>query len=74
MVVENDGYPSDSRVRAEALALTAAGDDVTVMITGFVGDTVKVGIIAPREVRVDRLEVKAAREHGARKGEPRDRV
>ena len=50
------------------------GDDVTVMITGFVGDTVKVGIIAPREVRVDRLEVKAAREHGARKGEPRDRV
>lgn len=31
MVVENDGYPSDSRVRAEALALTAAGYDVTVI-------------------------------------------
>ncbi len=35
MVVENDGYPSDSRVRAEALALTGAGYDVTVIAPNF---------------------------------------
>ena len=31
MVVENNGYPTDTRVRLEALALTAAGYDVTVI-------------------------------------------
>ena len=31
MVVENNGYPSDTRVRLEALALTDAGYDVTVI-------------------------------------------
>lgn len=31
MVVENNGYPTDTRVRIEALALTAAGYDVTVI-------------------------------------------
>lgn len=31
MVVENNGYPTDTRVRVEALALTAAGYDVTVI-------------------------------------------
>lgn len=31
MVVENNGYPTDTRVRVEALALTDAGYDVTVI-------------------------------------------
>ena len=31
MVAENTGYPSDTRVRLEALALTAAGFVVTVI-------------------------------------------
>jgi glycosyltransferase involved in cell wall biosynthesis len=31
MVVENNGYPTDTRVRVEALALTEAGYDVTVI-------------------------------------------
>ncbi len=31
MVVENNGYPTDTRVRLEALALTEAGYDVTVI-------------------------------------------
>ncbi len=35
MVVENQGYPTDPRVRAEALALTAAGYDVTVIAPNF---------------------------------------
>jgi carbon storage regulator len=33
------------------------GDDITIMVVGFKGDGVKLGIDAPHEVIVDREEV-----------------
>ena len=35
MIVENEGYPDDTRIRVEALALIAAGYDVTVIAPNF---------------------------------------
>ncbi|HEY2838966.1 MAG TPA: carbon storage regulator CsrA [Pirellulales bacterium] len=48
--------------------LITIGDDVTVMIVEIRGDTVRLGVEAPREVAVDRLEIaESKRTEAARK-------
>jgi carbon storage regulator len=37
------------------------GDDITICVTQIEGGTVKIGIDAPKSVRIDRKEVRAAR-------------
>lgn len=39
------------------------GTDITITVTAIEGGRVKLGITAPREVRVDRMEVREQREH-----------
>jgi carbon storage regulator len=49
------------------------GHDVVVTVLEVRGDVVKVGITAPRDIDVDRLEVaEGRRAHGAVPGESRD--
>ena len=43
-------------------------DNIIITIIGFRGDSVKIGIAAPREIPVDRLEVREAKERDARGG------
>lgn len=43
------------------------GDDITVMIVGVQGDTVRLGVVAPSEVPVHRQEVyEAIKREGAK--------
>lgn len=37
------------------------GEDVTVVVSAIAGGQVRIGIAAPREIRVDRSEIRAAR-------------
>lgn len=39
------------------------GDEVTVTVIEIRGDKVRLGIVAPTEVAVDRTEVRIAKEH-----------
>lgn len=44
------------------------GDDITVMVTAIDGNTVKLGVTAPRGVRVDRAEIRTAKERSRANG------
>lgn len=44
-----------SRKRGEKIAI---GDEVVIVVTEIRGDLVKIGIEAPREMRVDRMEIR----------------
>lgn len=39
------------------------GSDITITVTGIEGNRVKIGITAPRDVRVDRMEIRDQREN-----------
>ena len=47
------------------------GPDIRITIVGILSDRVKIGIDAPRDVSVDRYEVRQAKER-SRKEQPRD--
>ena len=47
-----------SRQKNESIVIN---DDITVVISDIRGDKVKLGIIAPKEVSVDRFEVRQAK-------------
>ena len=47
-----------SRQKDESIVIN---DDITVVISDIRGDKVKLGIIAPKEVSVDRFEVRLAK-------------
>jgi carbon storage regulator len=44
------------------------GDDITITVTEISGDTVKLGITAPRDVPVDRVEIRVAKERERENG------
>lgn len=52
-----------SRLRDEVIVI---GDDIRITVVDVRGDKVRLGIDAPREVRVDRLEVRERIEAEAR--------
>lgn len=53
-----------SRYRDESIVI---GDDVIVTIVDIRGDKVRLGISAPRDVRVDRVEVRERIDREARR-------
>jgi carbon storage regulator len=44
------------------------GDDITITVTEISGDNVKLGITAPRDVPVDRVEIRVAKERERENG------
>lgn len=50
-----------SRKKSETILI---GDDVEVMVVELRGDKVRIGVSAPRDVSVDRSEVREAKRRG----------
>lgn len=58
-----------SRHRDESIII---GKDIVVTVVDIRGDKVRLGIAAPYEVSVDRMEVREAKDRERRNGEERD--